>query len=108
MATLSDYEPSVSLAEFVASRHQTLDLRPGFYLSKDSILGSPNTIHTDKRPAEQDDKSQYGDEDCAATDAVCRRRTRRDRYARESRFSVEYLQNRQPYMSQVVMDTINE
>ncbi|KAJ5449480.1 uncharacterized protein N7458_005929 [Penicillium daleae] len=105
MATESAYERSVSPAEFVASRYQTLDLRPEVFLSKNSILGSPNTIDTDNLPLGQNDKSQYGD-DCAARDSVCRSRNEGDRYAMESRFSVEYLHNRPPYVFQVLMHTI--
>jgi hypothetical protein len=70
MATVSHYEPSVAPAEFMATWHQTLDLRPGASSPKNSNLRSLNTIDMDNLPLEQDDKSQYGDEDCAATDAL--------------------------------------
>lgn len=105
MATETDYERSVSPAELVASSHQTLDFCPEVSLSKTSILGSPNTIDTDNRPLGQNDKSQYGD-DCAAKDSVYRSRIEGDSYATKSRFSVEYLQNRPPYVFQVLLHTI--
>src|SRR5947209_3562758 len=105
MATESDYEPSVTPAGFVASRHQTADPHPGISLSKNSILRSQNAIDIDNRPLGQNDNSQYGD-DRAATDKVCRSRARGDSYAMGSRFSVEYLHNRSPHVLQVLMDAI--
>ncbi|KAF9890004.1 hypothetical protein FE257_006684 [Aspergillus nanangensis] len=106
MATPSDYEPSITPAEFVASWRQTLDLHPGVSLSKSSILKSPNISDMDNHPFEQDDWSHYGDESCAVTDPVSPRRAREDSYAIESRVSVEYLQNPTPYASNVLINTV--
>jgi hypothetical protein len=105
MAAKSDYERRVPPAEFAASRHQTLDLRPAVSLSKNSILGSPNTIDTENCPLGQNDESQYGD-DGAATDSVYRSLTEGNSYAMEPQFGVEYLRNRPPNAFQVLMDTI--
>ena len=101
MATESDYEPSVTPAGFVASRHQSADPHPGMSFLENSILRSPNAIDMDG----QNDNSQYGD-DRAVTDKVYRSRARGDSNAMGSRFSVEYLHNRSPHALQVLMDTL--
>lgn len=101
MATLSDYEPSIVPAEFVASWRQTMDPHP-----ESSTLNLPNISDTGNQLLEQDDWSHYDDEDRAVTDAVYRGRAGEDSYAMESRFSVDFLRNRPPYVSKVLINTV--
>lgn len=105
MAAKRDYERRVSPAEFAASRQQTLDLCPAAYISKNSILESPNTSDTENCSLGQNDESQDGD-DGAATDSIYRSRNEGNSYAMEPQFGVEYLRNRPPNVLQVLMDTI--
>jgi hypothetical protein len=102
MAAKRDYECRVSPAEFAASRKQTPDLCPAAYLSKTSILGSPDTSDTENRSLGQNDESQDSDGG-AATDSVDRSRNEGNRYAMEPQCGVEYLRNRPPKR---LMDTI--
>ncbi|KAJ5146617.1 uncharacterized protein N7515_001181 [Penicillium bovifimosum] len=71
-----------------------------------STLKLPNISNTGNRPPEQDDWAHYDDEDCTVTDAVYRVRASEDSYAMESRFSVDHLQDRPPYASKVLINTV--